>query len=152
MIDHARLVMIFRMLLNTSVNFHLWYPGKFRIMSNKPIIKQNTIMNNNYVFYITNNLKYIENQYPQTTINKNILWMNRRNAAVMKILDALYITSFSKISDIGTSFHARITIICNWTVQYQFQKMSTSGERYFMLICLSPEELIIGMSTNGQNF
>ncbi|KAJ0893336.1 hypothetical protein HanPSC8_Chr09g0376461 [Helianthus annuus] len=30
--------------------------------------------------------------------------------------------------------------------------MSISEERYCMLICFLPEELIIKMSTNGQNF
>lgn len=34
--DHARLTIILRMFLNTSVNFHLWYPGKFKIRSNIP--------------------------------------------------------------------------------------------------------------------
>jgi hypothetical protein len=36
MIAHARLTMILRTFLRTSVNFHLWNPGKFRTRSRIP--------------------------------------------------------------------------------------------------------------------
>lgn len=67
----------------------------------------------------------------------NILWRSRRKDAVIKMLDKLYKVFFSKISNMETSLHEMIIIICSRTIEHSAQPLHSSGFFIFHLFYLS---------------